>query len=188
MEHTPILETAANTLAPYFAEKLREVTPAMFSESVKMAGETWASHFGPLLQKYDAFICPTTTCQEIPAEMKAWETISVNGREMDLHDTTMTILFNMFSRCPVLAVPSGTTSSGMPTGIQIVGPPFDEFYRGLLASESRHFSDYLALARASSDGRGEEWLNERIDRVRTVENRLIADPDTQVRFHSGPPA
>ena len=111
---------------PYFAEKLREVTPDMFSDSVRVAGETWANHFGPLLEKYDAFICPTTTCQEIPAEMKAWETINVNGREMDLHDTTMTILFNMFSRCPVLAVPSGTTSSGMPTGIQIVGPPFDD--------------------------------------------------------------
>jgi tRNA-(ms[2]io[6]A)-hydroxylase len=69
-----------------------------------------------------------------------------------------------------------------------VGSPFDELYRGLLASESRHFSDYLALARVSSGGRGDAWLNERIDRVRVVENRLVADPDTRVRFHSGPPA
>ena len=72
--------------------------------------------------------------------MKAWETISVNGREMDLHDTTMTILFNMFSRCPVLAVPSGISHSGMPTGIQIVGRPFDDvtvFRTGLALEQIR---------------------------------------------------
>ena len=69
-----------------------------------------------------------------------------------------------------------------------VGPPFDEFYRGLLSSEARHFRDYLALATASSGDRGEAWLNDRISRVRAVENRLVADPDTQIRFHSGPPA
>ena len=32
-----------------------------------------------------------------------------------------TFPFNMLSRCPVLAVPSGFTRSDMPTGIQIVG-------------------------------------------------------------------
>ena len=69
-----------------------------------------------------------------------------------------------------------------------IGAPFDDFYRGLLASEARHFSDYLSLARTSSGARPEAWLNERIDRIRSVENRLAADPDTQVRFHSGPPA
>ena len=34
--------------------------------------------------------------------------------------------FNMLSRCPVLAVPFGMASNGMPTGIQIVGKTFDE--------------------------------------------------------------
>ena len=38
----------------------------------------------------------------------------------------MTSLFNMFSRCPVLAVPSGMTDAGLPTGIQIVGRPCDD--------------------------------------------------------------
>jgi aspartyl-tRNA(Asn)/glutamyl-tRNA(Gln) amidotransferase subunit A len=38
----------------------------------------------------------------------------------------MTSLFNMFNRCPVLAVPSGLASNGVPTGIQIVGRTFDD--------------------------------------------------------------
>jgi len=38
----------------------------------------------------------------------------------------MTSLFNMFGRCPVLAVPSGMTTGGLPTSVQIVGRPYDD--------------------------------------------------------------
>jgi Asp-tRNA(Asn)/Glu-tRNA(Gln) amidotransferase A subunit family amidase len=34
--------------------------------------------------------------------------------------------FNMLSRCPVLAVPSGMASSGVSTGVQSVGKTFDD--------------------------------------------------------------
>ena len=37
-----------------------------------------------------------------------------------------TPLFNIASRCPVLAVPSGFASNGVPTGIQIVGRTYDD--------------------------------------------------------------
>jgi amidase len=51
----------------------------------------------------------------------------VNGVEVDPNGGwVMTILFNMFNRCPVLAVPSGLASNGVPTGIQIVGRTFDD--------------------------------------------------------------
>ena len=32
----------------------------------------------------------------------------------------------MYSRCPALAVPSGMTPGGSPTGIQIVARPYDD--------------------------------------------------------------
>ena len=38
----------------------------------------------------------------------------------------MTHQFNMLHNCPVLAVPSGHTSQGIPTGIQIVGRTWDD--------------------------------------------------------------
>jgi len=38
----------------------------------------------------------------------------------------MTAPFNIANRCPVLAVPSGTADCGIPTGVQIVGHPFDD--------------------------------------------------------------
>ena len=32
----------------------------------------------------------------------------------------------MANRCPVLSVPSGVADDGVPTGVQVVGHPFDE--------------------------------------------------------------
>jgi len=37
----------------------------------------------------------------------------------------MTYPFNMLSRCPVISVPSGFASNGVPTGIQIVARTYD---------------------------------------------------------------
>jgi aspartyl-tRNA(Asn)/glutamyl-tRNA(Gln) amidotransferase subunit A len=57
----------------------------------------------------------------------------------------MTMLFNMFSRCPVLDVPSGFTASGMPSGIQIVGRPFDDltvFRVGAALGRTRSWLDW----------------------------------------------
>lgn len=62
-----------------------------------------------------------------------------------------------------------------------VDDELDKFYRYLLKSESRHFEDYLALARMVSD----QPIEDRIALFREVERELIETPDTQLRFHSG---
>ena len=38
----------------------------------------------------------------------------------------MTCPFNFVSQCPVITVPSGFTTDGLPTGLQIVGRRYDE--------------------------------------------------------------
>jgi tRNA-(ms[2]io[6]A)-hydroxylase len=60
-----------------------------------------------------------------------------------------------------------------------------DLYAGLLASEARHFENYLALAEAGSDP---DVLQERLAALRTTENDLVTSPDCDLRFHSGPPA
>jgi tRNA-(ms[2]io[6]A)-hydroxylase len=58
------------------------------------------------------------------------------------------------------------------------------FYASLLRAESRHFEDYLELARmaAGEDTRG------RIDSLLQREAELVWRPEREVRFLSGPPA
>ncbi len=58
------------------------------------------------------------------------------------------------------------------------------FYRSLLRSEARHFQDYLALA-GTVGGAGE--VEARVAVFAARERELIQAPDTQFRFHSGPP-
>ena len=58
------------------------------------------------------------------------------------------------------------------------------YYRYLLKSESRHFTDYLALAQELSA----EPILERIQHFRELETELIQSPDPAFRFHSGVPA
>ncbi len=60
-----------------------------------------------------------------------------------------------------------------------------KFYSGLLKSEMRHYQGYLKLAHLYGDA---DDIAERITVIRPVEQALIADPDTEFRFHSGPPA
>ncbi|MEL0623760.1 tRNA-(ms[2]io[6]A)-hydroxylase [Marinomonas arenicola] len=68
-----------------------------------------------------------------------------------------------------------------------LAPHLDEelskFYISLLKSEARHFEDYLALAKEYAG----EPIDERITFFRDLEEKLILEPDTDFRMHSGPP-
>ncbi|MDX1515559.1 MAG: tRNA-(ms[2]io[6]A)-hydroxylase [Woeseiaceae bacterium] len=60
------------------------------------------------------------------------------------------------------------------------------FYAGLLASEARHFEHYIAFARSQAGAAGGD-VDARLDELLDVEAGLVTRPDTQFRFHSGPP-
>ena len=65
-----------------------------------------------------------------------------------------------------------------------LNPELKAFYESLLKSEARHFSDYLTLAMPLSD---EALFEKRLAYFRALEADLIQSPDTEFRFHSGPP-
>jgi tRNA-(ms[2]io[6]A)-hydroxylase len=57
-----------------------------------------------------------------------------------------------------------------------------KFYLSLLKSESRHYEDYLHLARKVA---GKENIDDRIQVFLALEKQLIESADTEFRFHSG---
>jgi tRNA 2-(methylsulfanyl)-N6-isopentenyladenosine37 hydroxylase len=67
-----------------------------------------------------------------------------------------------------------------------LAPHLDEelktFYLSLLKSESRHYQDYLKLAKRAADG---EDISARIHEFLEVEKKLIESADEEFRFHSG---
>lgn len=68
-------------------------------------------------------------------------------------------------------------------------PPLAGFYQKLLASEARHFEIYLEAARTAAAAVGQSaLLAARLDALLTTEAELVIAPDSELRFHSGPPA
>ena len=67
-----------------------------------------------------------------------------------------------------------------------VDTELSDFYASLLKSESRHFADYINLAKTVGSS---ATVEERLKHFCARERTLIESVDTEVRFHSGvPPA
>jgi tRNA-(ms[2]io[6]A)-hydroxylase len=67
-----------------------------------------------------------------------------------------------------------------------IGAPLADLFSGLHAAEARHFRTYLDLARRAA-ARAAVDVDRRIDAFAAQEAELIAAPDAEFRFHSGPP-
>lgn len=68
-----------------------------------------------------------------------------------------------------------------------------KFYRGLLASEARHFQHYLSLAEQywtinKLTEKNEITFSDKVQDFLTIENELILSEDKDFNFHSGKPS
>ena len=127
-------------MTPYaidFGKHGSKSTAVDFLRSMDVATRMYAT-LGPILEKYDVLICPTTALPAVRADFDpTLHDVRINGKKVDIWPIIawcMTTPFNTMSRCPVLAVPSGRASNNVPTGIQIVGRTYcdaDVFRAGM---------------------------------------------------------
>jgi aspartyl-tRNA(Asn)/glutamyl-tRNA(Gln) amidotransferase subunit A len=107
-------------LSPYtveFAERMA-VSREQFSYLDGLRAEARMQRIlAEAMAGFDALVCPTTTVPGLPADV---------ALDPDIYGVAMTSPFNICNRCPVLNVPSGRSSWGLPTGLQIVGHPYDD--------------------------------------------------------------
>ncbi|MDH3689851.1 MAG: amidase [Gammaproteobacteria bacterium] len=110
-----------------FAEFGRTTTADDFLAAKEVEGEMYAS-LGPVLERYHALICPTLALPAVAADHDSTcQKVVINGVSVEpALGWCMTYPFNMMSRCPVMSVPSGHASNGVPTGLQIVGRTYDD--------------------------------------------------------------
>ena len=82
----------------------------------------------PILEDCNVLVCPSLAVPTVAAEHDCGaEDFSVNGKPVHAYlGWNLCYPFNMVSQCPVIAVPSGLTDAGLPTGIQIVGRTYDD--------------------------------------------------------------
>jgi Asp-tRNA(Asn)/Glu-tRNA(Gln) amidotransferase A subunit family amidase len=84
--------------------------------------------FAEAIDGYEIFVCPTMSIAAVKADQNMWdEKFEIDGRLVDPEfGYSMTHQFNLLSNCPAISVPSGRTLHGIPTGLQIIGRPFDD--------------------------------------------------------------
>ncbi len=77
-----------------------------------------------VLDRFDCLLAPTTAIAAPPVDAKE---VSIGDRKMRVRPaiTMFTRLFNLTGH-PVLALPCGFNSEGMPLSMQLVGRAFDE--------------------------------------------------------------
>ena len=106
----------------------------------ELTTELWRP-LAQVFRRNRALLCPTLAA---PASEAGEEYIDcrpiVNGREQeDRLQIGLTVPFNLMSRMPVISVPTGLARTGVPTGMQIAGRPYDdrEVFRIARAFERR---------------------------------------------------
>ncbi len=113
-----------NTL--FYAERAEKTGAEDFLQALETAGEMY-KFMGPLMDRYHGFVCPTITTGEIAPDLWPWDTVTVNGKPVATdYGWNLTHPFNMLGRLPVIAVPAGIASNGLPAGVQIVARSYDD--------------------------------------------------------------
>ena len=121
----------ADQLMPYTREFARTAAaavadPAAYAAGLAAEAEIYAP-LGELLVDHDVMLCPTVASYGLEAGEDYIDLlVEVGDQQVPWTDVLMTLPFNVIGRVPVLAVPSGRTSGGLPTGVQLVGRTYDD--------------------------------------------------------------
>jgi Asp-tRNA(Asn)/Glu-tRNA(Gln) amidotransferase A subunit family amidase len=83
---------------------------------------------GRMFEDIDILLSPTVATTGLAAgNPYIDEAVVIDGQAVQHHIMAMmTLPFNLFSRCPVLSVPSGRAANGVPTGVQVVGRTYED--------------------------------------------------------------
>ena len=123
--HARTLDTAADRYTPNVRLRLEMGRYILAEDHVRArnACEHLRREVDAALEGYDALVLPTLP---IPAPPIGVETLAVAGSEQPVRALMLrcTQLFNLTGH-PALSMPCGTTSQGLPCGLQLVGRRFE---------------------------------------------------------------
>jgi len=130
----PSMSEEVDPLDPRFMDYTRaflEQSSAAFSRTSVYRGMELETEIHLALSRifadHDALVCPTFGGLGLRAGESYADGLDVAGRHLDIYIfAALTPVFNVASRHPVLAVPSGIASTGVPTGVQVVARPYDD--------------------------------------------------------------
>jgi amidase len=129
-----------NRIAPLYAdpEKRKQLKPEAlweFERCLKISGidvrmaavvrSDWYQVVRKLFERFDYLVLPSA--QVFPFSFETHWPAEIAGKKMDMYHRWMEVMIPVtMSSCPALSVPVGFNDSGLPMGLQIVGPNHGE--------------------------------------------------------------
>ncbi|WP_017792710.1 amidase [Leucobacter salsicius] len=123
-------EPAAYT-RQFIADAARAAAGVSLPESMALDAQL-QQELAVAMDGLDALLAPTQGIEMLDAAgdyLSGVRVLDADGELVQLGhywEAHLTSPFNVANRCPVLAVPSGISSVGVPTSVQVVGHPWDE--------------------------------------------------------------
>lgn len=118
-------------ITPYtldYARKAIEAAPRVDPEAGRALESTIRNQLDAVLRRFDVLIVPTVGATAFAAGEDYVETkLVVNGTALEhFSDASLTPALNICGANPVMAVPSGFASNGIPTGVQVIAHRYDD--------------------------------------------------------------
>ena len=124
LNFAPLLNKHRDQLKPevvWNIEKGLSLTGNDISRAEQMRAELYYSTLD-FFQKYDLLVCPAVVAPPFDVNIRYLE--ELDGTKFDTYISWLAPTFAItLTACPSISVPCGFTDSGLPVGIQIVGPP-----------------------------------------------------------------
>ena len=114
----------------YYAQMMRANTGShrtllAVNETRHQMRRKWAEFF----KEYDLLLCPAAASAAFPHDQQGerWErTIEVNGHRVPTTDQMFWAGYSGMAYLPSTVAPAGFTKSGLPVGVQIIGPQYGD--------------------------------------------------------------
>ena len=101
-----------------------------------------------IFSNHQLFVCPTLATSFLAADSDhALDRVEINGQEVNaMLGWSLTYPFNLVNRCPVISLPTGRASNSVPTGMQLVGPSFQDeiVFQAALGYEAANSSVFVS--------------------------------------------
>lgn len=140
----PILNAHRERIAPEIVgniERGLNITPAEIFDAERVRSQLY-QRMVAFFRDHDFLICPAASVAPFPVEQRYVEEIDGHVCETYIDWFSITFALTM-TACPVLSLPCGFTTQGLPVGIQIVGKPRGE---AALLRAANHLEPIFGIA------------------------------------------
>jgi amidase len=140
----PLLERHRDRLKPevvWNIERGLSVTAGEIGRAERLRGEMQRG-MAEFLGRHDLLCCPAAIVPPFPVGQRYVE--ELNGHRFPSYIDWVACCYAItLTGCPALSLPCGFTASGLPVGLQIIGPPRGE---ARLLAQAAMLEDLLGLA------------------------------------------